>query len=333
MKANVSTRERKPGLLRADLHVHSYHSGQANHMRFLRARDCYSEPESVYRVAKSRGMDLVTLTDHDSISGCLEFLDRHPDADDFFISEEIECLVPGVPLKVHIGAYDINERIHHDVQPLRNSVFEAAAYLRHERVFFTLNHLFFFLHRQLALEDYLRVLLPLFDAFEVRNGTMLEAHNALIEDIAGERRRRGFAAIAVGGSDSHTLAGVGTTYTEVPARSRAEFLQGLHAGRTSVGGRHGSTLRVTREIYGVVGRYWGSLVGVGRQELSWGRRAIGVGFSAISMAAEFIPAIIAVKGKADERRRIDGFRRAWNASRGGVHGVASGEDITEAAAS
>ena len=39
-------------MMRADLHVHSYHSGYAGHLRFLRARDCYSEPEAVYRVAK-----------------------------------------------------------------------------------------------------------------------------------------------------------------------------------------------------------------------------------------------------------------------------------------
>ena len=44
-------------VMRADLHVHSYHSGYASHLRFLRARDCYSEPEAVYRVAKARGMD------------------------------------------------------------------------------------------------------------------------------------------------------------------------------------------------------------------------------------------------------------------------------------
>ena len=290
-------------------------------MRFLQARDCYSEPESVYRVAKSRGMDLVTLTDHDSINGCLEYLDRHPDSRDFFISEEIECLVPGLPLKVHIGAYDINERIHCDIQPLRPNVFEAAAYLRQHGVFFTLNHLFFFLHQQMPLDEYLRQLLPLFDAFETRNGTMLEAHNALIEDMLLERRGKGCTAIAVGGSDSHTLAGVGTTYTEVPATSRAEFLQNLRAGMTTVGGRHGNTVRVMREIYGVVGRYWASLVGVGRQELSWGRRAIGLGFSTVSMPAEFIPAVIAIRGKLDERRRVEGFREEWSASRDALKGV------------
>jgi predicted metal-dependent phosphoesterase TrpH len=307
-------------VMRADLHVHSYHSGYASHLRFLRARDCYSEPEAVYRVAKARGMDLVTLTDHDRIDGCLEFLDRHPDADDFFISEEIECVVPvgpGVraaadrPLKVHIGAYGIDERIHREVQPLRASVFETTAYLREQGVFYTLNHLFFFLRRQLPLDAYLRTLLPLFAAFEVRNGTMLEAHNTLIGEILAERRRTGAAAIAVGGSDAHTLAGVATTYTEVPARNRDEFLQNLRAGLTSVGGRHGSTLRVMREIYGVVGRYWASLLGVGRQDLSWPRRAIGIGFSALSMPTEFTPALVAAIAKSGERRRIDRFRQEW----------------------
>ena len=90
--------------LRADLHLHSYHSGHAGHLRFLRARDCYSEPGAVYAAAKARGMDVVTITDHDSVDGCLEFLERHPDTADFLISEEIECRFPDVDLKAHIGA-------------------------------------------------------------------------------------------------------------------------------------------------------------------------------------------------------------------------------------
>ena len=53
--------------LRADLHVHTCHSRQSGDFRFLRSRDCYSRPEEVYRVAKSRGMDLVAITDHNLI--------------------------------------------------------------------------------------------------------------------------------------------------------------------------------------------------------------------------------------------------------------------------
>ena len=88
-------------------------------MKFLKSRDCYSRPEDVYRVAKARGMDLVTITDHDSIDGCLEFLDRHPDAADFFISEEVSCRFPGTTLDVHLGVYGMTERLHGELQPLR----------------------------------------------------------------------------------------------------------------------------------------------------------------------------------------------------------------------
>jgi predicted metal-dependent phosphoesterase TrpH len=265
----------------------------------------------VYRVAKARGMDIVTITDHDSIGGCLEFLNRHPDAQDFFISEEIECWVPGRALKLHIGAYDIDERIHREIQPLRKDVVDLCAYLREQRVFFVFNHPFFFLNRQMSFAEYAEHLLPLFDAVEVRNGAMIEAHNTLVETIVGERKRSGTCLSAIGGSDAHTLAAIGTTFTETPGTTRAEFLSNLRAGRTTVGGRHGGTVRVMREIYGVVFRYWLSLLGVGRQELSSSRRAIGLAFSALSMPLEFIPALIAAIDKAGERRRIVRFANEW----------------------
>jgi predicted metal-dependent phosphoesterase TrpH len=301
-------------VLRADLHLHSYHSGHAGHLKFLRARDCYSEPEAVYAAAKARGMDVMTITDHDSVDGCLEFLDRHPDADDFFISEEIECRVPDVDLKVHIGAYDISERIHRDIQPLRRDVFEVVAFLRSEGIFYALNHPFFFFKGQLSLDDYLDFAFRLFPAFEVRNGTMLAAHNELAEAIV----RRWSASSSnplttIGGSDSHTLRGIGTTYTEAPGTTRDEFLQSLRAGRARAGGRHGSTWREAREIYGVVGNYWAALLGAGRQELSWRRRTLGLAFSGFSMPFEFSPLVVAALHKRDEARRVAGYRREWEA--------------------
>src|SRR5437870_8338763 len=182
------------GVLRADLHVHSYHSGYARHLRILRARDCYSEPEAVYAAAKARGMDVVTITDHDSVDGCLEFLERRPDAPDFFMSEEIECRFPdAADLRVHIGAYGITERIHREIQPLRSSVFEAAAYLRSEGVFYTLNHPFFFYREQVPLGDYVLFMLDRFPGVEVRNGTMLEPHNLLVAEIVDRAADAGTA--------------------------------------------------------------------------------------------------------------------------------------------
>ena len=311
-------------LLRADLHLHSYHSGYAGHLKFLRARDCYSEPDAVYAAAKARGMDLVTITDHDSIDGCLEFLDRHPDADDFFISEEIECLVPDVGprgLRVHVGAYGIDERIHRDIQPLRCDVGEAAAYLRAEGIFYALNHPFFFFKGQLPLDDYLGLAFQLFPGFEVRNGTMLPEHNQLAEAIVQHGSVSASRPLtSIGGSDSHTLQGIGTTYTEAPGRTRDEFLDSLRAGRARAGGRHGSAWREACEIYGVVGRYWATLLGAGRQELSWPRRSLGIAFSALSLPFEFTPLLVAALDKREEARRLDRYRSAL----GDLHSIPPG---------
>ena len=300
--------------MRADLHVHSWHSGYTGHLRFLHARDCYSEPAAVYEIAKARGMDLVTLTDHDTIDGCLEFLTRNPAVNDFFISEEIECRFPGTDLRVHIGAYDINERIHHEIQPLRSNVFEATAYLRSEGIFFALNHPFFFFRGQLALDRYVRAALQLFPAFEVRNGTMLPAHNQLADALARTGLNSGRSLAGIGGSDSHNLHGIGTTYTEAPGTTREQFLQSLHEGRTTVCGRHGSMWREAREIYGVVFWYWTTLLGAGRHDLSIARRTLGLGFSIVTMPFEFSPLIVAALHKRGEARRVAAYQNASRAN-------------------
>ncbi len=62
--------------LRLDSHVHSTHSGRASVFPFNHfMRESYNTPDSVYQTAKRRGMDLVTITDHDQISGALALLD------------------------------------------------------------------------------------------------------------------------------------------------------------------------------------------------------------------------------------------------------------------
>ena len=49
---------------KADLHCHSVYS-TFKYFRLANTRDSYNRPEEVYRVAKERGMDFITLTDHD----------------------------------------------------------------------------------------------------------------------------------------------------------------------------------------------------------------------------------------------------------------------------
>ena len=286
--------------MKADLHVHTSHSTQSGSLKFLRSRDCYSDPVAVYRTAKARGMDIVTITDHDSIGGCLELQERCPGLQDFIPGEEVTCRFPDGDIEVHLGVYGITEQVHRDLQPLRRNVFDAIALLRERDVFFALNHLLFFYRGQAPLDSYLR-LLDEVPAVEARNGTMSPAHNALIEQTALASGRLAMTA----GSDAHTLRRIGTTCIDVPgARSTAEFLEGLRQRRGRPGGVHGGVATLAGDIYGVVARYVGSLAGVGPADHSIAERLAFGAFSAVSAPFQFMPIAAAVKTKVRERRVV-----------------------------
>ena len=297
--------------LKADLHVHSYHSGYSTSLRLFRSRDSYSDPEEIYRLAKARGMDLVTIPDHDSIDGCLELLDRHPDREDFIVGEEIECVLPDGDLTIHVGALGLDERIHNEIQPLRDNVYDVAAFLRAERIPFCLNHPFMYYHERVDLSCYVTNVLRHFSAMEARNGTMLSAQNDLVERILDDAGRSGNCLARFGGSDAHILRRVGTTYTEAPASSREEFLESLRQGRSRVGGRHGSTCVLASEIYGVIFNYWASLLGLRRHDLLGYDRLRDIGLSAVSLPFQFIPFLVAAAKKTAESRRLARLARRW----------------------
>lgn len=308
MPATAARPDGGDGWLRADLHVHSWHSLQSGNMKFLKSRDCYSSPEAVYRTAKARGMDLVTITDHDSIGGCLEFLDRHPGAADFFISEEVSCRLPHGDVEVHLGVYGMTEALHRELQPLRRNVFDVTARLREAGVFFVLNHLLHFYRGQLPLDDYLRLLAEV-SGLEARNGTMVPAHNELVEDVA--HRWQGDAPLAlVGGSDAHTLRRIARTWTEAPGRGVGEFLDSLRACRSRPAGVHGGVAAVAGDAYGVVARYCASLMGYGPCDQGLLRRAACLGFSIVSLPAQFVPLAIVASGKRREAREVARVRQA-----------------------
>jgi predicted metal-dependent phosphoesterase TrpH len=274
-------------------------------MKFLRSRDCYSSPFDVYETARARGMDVVTFTDHDSIDGCLEFLDRFPDAANFICGEEVSCRFPDGDLEIHLGVYGMTETLHRDLQPLRGSIFDVIACLRQADAFFALNHLLHFYRGQTALDDYLR-LLPLVPALEVRNGAMLASHNRFIEHYA---RTVPPGWIAIGGSDAHTLRRVGRTWTEVPGAATADdFLAGLRAGTGLVGGVSGSVTAISGDVYGVVGRYMASLAGHGPSNHRGLERLACLAFSVGSLPFQFTPLLVAIIEKLKEQSTVNHAR-------------------------
>jgi predicted metal-dependent phosphoesterase TrpH len=290
-------------LRRADLHVHSCHSKVCGTLTFLGSRDCYSSPREVYRVAKARGMDYVALTDHDSIDGALELLAAHPDLNDVIVGEEVSCWLPDTRIQVHFGVYGMSERLHRELQPLRRNAFEVAACLREAEVFFALNHLLHFYRGQIPIGSYLR-LLDCVPALEVRNGTMLPAHNALIEQLV-ERSSSTTQLAMVAGSDAHTLRRVGRTWTSAPGRTREDFLSSLKQGLGRPGGGHGGVGAVAGDVYGVVASYVAALAGLGPRDLRGWRRAGCLAFATVSLPGQFVcPIAAAMAGKSREGREV-----------------------------
>jgi len=230
-------------IMRCDLHVHSIASGMFTAPVLNRiCRESYNDPAAVYNRLKQRGMSIVTVTDHDSIDAA-EVLRRHPD---FFLSEEVTVRMPS-GTEMHLGVYGISERDHQEIQRRRTDFVSLLMYLNERKLFFTVNHVFSGLTGRREAEDF-RWFESYVPAYETRNGQMCPESNAHAAKLAAK-----LGKIPVAGSDSHTLAGVGLTYTEVPGtRTVDEFFAGLRAGHGRIQGMHGSYSRLTADVYDIV---------------------------------------------------------------------------------
>src|ERR671934_2461934 len=126
---------------RVDLHCHSTASeiSKLGVQRSLGLPECATPPEEVYDLAKRRGMDFVTITDHDTIDGVLELSDRP----DVFVSEELTVSFKNEPQAVHVLCYGITTDDHEWLQANRGDVEACAMYLREHEITAALAHPFY----------------------------------------------------------------------------------------------------------------------------------------------------------------------------------------------
>ena len=146
--------------------------------------------------------------------------------------------------EVHIGVYDFHERQHAQLLQRRNDLVALLMYLTERRIFFSINHVFSSVTGRRESEDF-AWFQEYFPAIETRNSHMLEATNGYAASLAAQ-----WDKIAIGGSDAHALASVGTAYTEVPgARDKEEFFAGLQSGKGVVAGESGCFAKLTRDVF------------------------------------------------------------------------------------
>ena len=194
-------------------------------------------------------MTLVTLTDHDTISGGLELIDRP----DFFLSEEITALFPENGCVMHVLAWNITPAQHEHIQERRRDIYRLSEYLSREGIAHGLAHPLLSPSWQLDA-DTLEKLLLLFPTFEGLNGltdariepdltTLLERITP--EVIARLSRKHGIAPrgatphrkALTAGSDDHVHRRCGSVYTAIDGAIRdAGGVPGaLHGGRGAAG--------------------------------------------------------------------------------------------------
>jgi glycosyltransferase involved in cell wall biosynthesis/predicted metal-dependent phosphoesterase TrpH len=223
---------------RVDMHCHSTasHLSRLGVQRSLGLPECATPPQEVYELAKRRGMDFVTITDHDTIAGCLE-LEGRPDC---FVSEELTARFAGEPQAVHVLCYGITRGDHEWLQAHSGDVEACAAFLHENGIACALAHPFFNVAAPLT-RRHRRRLAELFPVWEVRNGSRAAELNmpaAVYVDTHG--------GTGIGGSDDHAGVDIGRTFTEVPpARTPEEFLRHLLRGDAEAGGEQGSAAKWT----------------------------------------------------------------------------------------
>jgi glycosyltransferase involved in cell wall biosynthesis/predicted metal-dependent phosphoesterase TrpH len=218
------------------MHCHSTasHFSKLGVQRSLGLPECATPPQEVYELAKRRGMDFVTITDHDTIDGCLQLADR-PDC---FVSEELTARFAGEPQAVHVLCYGITLGDHEWLQAHSGDVEACAAYLHQQGIACALAHPFFNVAAPLT-RRHRRRLAELFPIWEVRNGSRAAELNmpaaVYVETHGGT---------GIGGSDDHAGVDIGRTFTEVPvAATPEEFLAHLRRGDAEAHGEQGSAAK------------------------------------------------------------------------------------------
>jgi glycosyltransferase involved in cell wall biosynthesis len=249
---------------RCDLHIHSKFSARSEEWLFRRFDfpDSRTEPIALYEQLRAGGMDFVTITDHDSIDGCLAIADKLQ----AFISEQVTAYFPQDPCKVHLLVWGLTEAQHHDISVFRSNIFELQNYLSSNAIVHAVAHPLYSVNGKLQASHLERLIL-LFKHFEgingLRDALLSELAAKLLGNLTPEKidefaNRHDLAPthtepwkkVLVGGSDDHGGKFTASAYTETPkAKTPAEFLAHVTAGRCEARGHGGTPLALSHGFY------------------------------------------------------------------------------------
>ncbi|HEY2586769.1 MAG TPA: glycosyltransferase [Tepidisphaeraceae bacterium] len=257
--------------VRIDLHCHSAASSEAGEavLGAINCPESFSDPAEVYAQARKRGMDFVTITDHDCITGVQQLLPRK----DVLVGEELTCYFPEDRCKMHVLVWGIGQAEHDALQAMAHDIYQCAEYIEQHRLAHAVAHPVYRQNDRLEKWHIERLLL-LFKGFECLNGAHSLLHRQAFEPLLDELTPQTLAELAArhgieprwpepwrktrtAGSDDHGLFNIGRTYTEFPAGTDSieKVLDCLREGRCTPAGEAGSSLKLAHNFYSVGIRY------------------------------------------------------------------------------
>src|ERR1700730_3058253 len=252
---------------KCDLHIHSRFSARSEEWLFRRLDfpDSYADPRELYRQLLERGMNFATITDHDTIDGCLAIRDL-PNT---FISEQVTTYFPQDPCKIHILVWGITEKQHEDIVVIRDNIFALQRYVSGANIAHAVAHPLYSINGKLEAPHLERLIL-LFKHFEGINGLRDALLSALARELLSgltpqkieewsnrhdlaPTHAEPWRKIFTGGSDDHGGQFVAGAHTETPkARTAAEFLERVRAGDCEPRGEGGTPLALSHGFYNTI---------------------------------------------------------------------------------
>lgn len=250
---------------KADLHVHSKFSEHPSEwfLKRLGAAESYTEPDHIYLTAKEKGMDFVTITDHNRIEGALLLQQKYPK--ETFLGVEATAYFPEDDCKIHVLCYGFTPEQFEVMDRLRVDVYQFRDYLVQENIVHSLAHATYAVNNKLEYHHLERLIL-LFNIFEAINGGRNRMNNqrwayALTRltpnHIEDYRKRYGIEPIGAtpwikgftGGSDDHAGIFIADTYTEAEGATPKEFLQSIANQQGKAHGRHNDFQSLVFSVY------------------------------------------------------------------------------------
>lgn len=223
--------------LAIDLHCHDANSDLTDLRlgRMLRLPETWTPTDEVVATLRHRGMEAVTLTNHNNARSCWDLLERGIDV---LPGAELTCRVPDYGVWIHVLTYGFTPAEEEILVGLRTDLYRFLDYAAAQDLVTVLAHpLFFGGATPSPPIDLLEKLSLLFESFEAWNGQRDGWQNLLVgawvEALDEERIdalsrkhgvrpgafcRRPYAKGVTGGSDCHMAMFAGTTFTRVGVR-------------------------------------------------------------------------------------------------------------------